>query len=129
MDFIDLVLGDRAVALGNPVGIVAIYTKDGEGGINIPKQDELKGRFKTQLPGYSISRTFYQPNYDLPSSNHDLPDLRNTLLWEPKVQIGSSGMHTLEFFTGDISGRYKVVVEGVSPDGELGYGEAWIEIK
>ena len=128
VDFIDLVLGDRAVALGNPVGIVAIYTKDGEGYEN-PQQDQLKGRFNTQLPGYSLSRTFYQPNYEVPSPNHDLPDLRNTLLWEPKVQIDGSGMHTLEFFSGDIPGRYKVVVEGVSPDGQLGYGEAWIEIK
>ena len=130
VDFIDLVLGERAGLIGKPgnIGVVAIYTKDGEG-FNTPQQNQLKGRFKTQLPGYSISRTFYQPNYDVPSPNHDLPDLRNTLLWEPALQIDSTGTSTLQFFTGDVPGRYKVIVEGMTGEGQLGYGEAWIEIK
>ena len=131
VDFIDIIeAGLRAEAIGQPgnIGVIAIYTKNG---IEVPtsNRDRLKGIFKTQGPGYSVTRSFYQPNYLVPDSSQRLPDLRNTLMWEPQLQTDNLGRGMLEFFTGDVPGRYKVVVEGMTSDGKLGYGEAWIEVK
>ena len=130
VDFIDLVFHERAALLGKRgnLGLVSIFTKEGVN-FNTPEKDQQKGILRTQLPGYSISRTFYQPKYDLEDTPTKLPDLRNTLLWAPNIQTDSTGQGKVEFFTGDVPGRYKIVVEGMTPEGKLGYGEAWIEVK
>ena len=130
VDFIDLVFHERAALLGKRgnLGLVSIFTKEGVN-FNTPEKDQQKGILRTQLPGYSISRTFYQPKYDLEDTPTKLPDLRNTLLWAPNIQTDSTGQGKVEFFTGDVPGKYKIVVEGMTPEGKLGYGEAWIEVK
>lgn len=129
VDFIDLVFHERAGLLGKRgnLGLVSIFTKDGVDYVP-PGKDQQKGIVRTQLPGFSVPRTFYQPKYEL-EEVRKLPDLRNTLLWEPFVETDITGHVNLEFYTGDVPGKYRIVVEGMTADGRLGYAESWIEVR
>jgi hypothetical protein len=49
-----------------------------------------------------------------------IPDLRNTLYWNPSVRTDSRGNAGLEFWTSDEAGEYEVIVEGFTPDGRSG---------
>ena len=130
IDYVDLVKGPQAAIFGEQGvnGVIAIYTKQGADAM--PKEsDETRGIYRPVLPGISVSRTFYSPNYMLSNVLQDLPDLRSTLLWEPFIQTLEDGSYALQFHTGDIPGRYRIVVEGVGVEGSFGYGTGWIEVK
>ncbi|MES2829841.1 MAG: hypothetical protein V4687_16910 [Bacteroidota bacterium] len=70
--------------------------------------------------GFNKVKDFYVPRYDYPGMNLELPDLRSTVYWNPNVKTYSSGKTTLNYFNGDGPGTYKVIVEGINANGELG---------
>lgn len=57
------------------------------------------------------------------------PDFRHTLYWNPFVEslINESSV-ALSFYASDLSGEYKVVVEGITKDGKSIYGEAFFVV-
>lgn len=57
-------------------------------------------------------RRFYSPAYTSPSSTH-LPDFRETLYWNPAVQV-NSGTAQIAFYTADLPGEYFISVQGIS---------------
>ncbi|MES2426462.1 MAG: TonB-dependent receptor [Bacteroidota bacterium] len=69
--------------------------------------------------GFNKVREFYSPKYDKPG-DADLPDLRTTIYWDPRVKTDASGNSTISFYNADGPGSYKVVVEGINAAGELG---------
>ncbi|MHA4895732.1 carboxypeptidase-like regulatory domain-containing protein [Pedobacter sp. PWIIR3] len=70
--------------------------------------------------GFNKVRDFYSPKYDGPGNVAAIPDLRSTIYWNANVKTGSTGKATLNYFNGDGPGNYKVVVEGINADGDLG---------
>ncbi|MFD2874298.1 hypothetical protein ACFS5N_17585 [Mucilaginibacter ximonensis] len=70
--------------------------------------------------GYNKVREFYSPKYDTPNANLTLPDLRSTVYWSPYIKTDASGKTTFSFFNADGPGRYKVTIEGINADGQLG---------
>lgn len=61
-----------------------------------------------------LQRIFYSPDYSSPARRSSrIPDLRTTLLWVPEVSSGS-----LQFYTGDIRGKYIAVLEGLTKEGK-----------
>lgn len=75
--------------------------------------------------GLQLSREFYAPDY----SNEQLranriPDLRNTLYWQPVVNSND-----VKFYTGDNKGRYLVVVQGVDAQGKTVSTVSEFEVK
>ncbi|WP_214226696.1 carboxypeptidase-like regulatory domain-containing protein [Pedobacter sp. B4-66] len=70
--------------------------------------------------GFNKVRDFYSPKYDRPSSANVIPDLRSTIYWNANVKTYSTGKATLNYFNADGPGSYKVVVEGINAEGELG---------
>ncbi len=73
-----------------------------------------------QPKGFNKVREFYSPRYDRPGSNTELPDFRSTIYWNSSVKTYGTGKTTLNFFNGDGPGNYKVIVEGINAEGELG---------
>ena len=71
--------------------------------------------------GLQQQRIFYSPDY---SSDQKLrtrfPDFRDVLYWSPDVQTDKNGKGNISFFTGDIPGKYLVVLQGVSSTGVAG---------
>jgi len=59
--------------------------------------------------------TFEMPNYgeaEVKASRR--PDFRHTMYWNPSVE----GKNEIEFYTSDLEGTYKVVLQGVLKDGQ-----------
>jgi sRNA-binding carbon storage regulator CsrA len=69
--------------------------------------------------GFNKARKFYSPRYDVPEGERQ-PDLRTTIYWNPYVITDVNGKTTFDFYNGDGPGTYRVVVEGINADGELG---------
>lgn len=69
--------------------------------------------------GFNKAREFYSPRYDRPDVSHQLPDLRSTVYWNPKIKTFASGRGSFSFFNADGPGTYKVTVEGINAAGEL----------
>ncbi|MGY4384869.1 hypothetical protein ACVWYN_001903 [Pedobacter sp. UYP24] len=94
---------------------IMIYTKRGfQRKIYLPNIANIAPK------GFNKSREFYSPRYDRPGSNTELPDLRSTIYWNANVKTYSTGKATLNYFNADGPGNYKVIVEGINAEGQLG---------
>jgi uncharacterized protein YfaS (alpha-2-macroglobulin family) len=51
------------------------------------------------------------------------------LFWSPFLQSDQSGKARFDFFTSDLEGKYKIVIQGLSTDGKAGYSETLLEVK
>ena len=70
--------------------------------------------------GYQTPVEFYSPKYDTATKKNDeIPDLRTTLYWSPKLVTDEHGNTSFSFYTSDQPGSYFVCIEGVSDTGEL----------
>jgi len=80
--------------------------------------------------GLQLQRVFYSPVYNtLEQVENRLPDFRNTLYWAPGLATDNKGTTTLRFFTSDKKGKYMVVAQGISTDGDLVSGKTVFEVK
>ena len=70
--------------------------------------------------GFNKVREFYVPKYDRVGNASAIPDLRSTIYWNANVKTPATGKAALNYFNADGPGNYKVVVEGINADGELG---------
>jgi hypothetical protein len=95
-------------------GIISVYTKTGM------SFDETAPNFQTiKLPGYSPTRKFLFPDYEQPREDNSQPDYRSTIYWNPDVRIAAeTGKASVTFFASDLGGLYRVVVEGVTAEGQ-----------
>jgi len=78
------------------------------------------GLAKYTFGGYDLRREFYSPDYSNRLTNTQLPDLRSTIYWKPNIITNSQGKAGIDFFNADGTGNYRVIVEGLGPDGKLG---------
>ena len=74
----------------------------------------------SRTKAYFNSREFYNPDYDKVKPENNLPDFRNTLLWEPSVFTNDKGEATLSFYCSDIYTDFIGRIEGVGGNGLLG---------
>jgi hypothetical protein len=71
--------------------------------------------------GYAAVKTFYLPKYSGPRENQPTRnDTRSTIYWNPNVTTDSTGNATLEYFNADGRGTYRVIIEGIDKDGNIG---------
>ena len=71
--------------------------------------------------GLQQQRIFYSPNYSTPDALQSrLPDFRDVLYWSPDVHTDEKGKGAFSFYTGDIPGKYLVVLQGISSNGNAG---------
>ncbi|SES06929.1 alpha-2-macroglobulin family protein [Pedobacter rhizosphaerae] len=81
----------------------------------LPKYYEL-----TFSPGgYNKEKQFYSPKYEVAASMNR-NDLRTTIYWNPKVITDATGNASFEFYNADGRGQYKVTVEGIDANGNIG---------
>jgi hypothetical protein len=107
--------------------VIAIYTYGGNGIYGAFKSE---GIIKTAVPVFSSSREFYVPKYEnLQASDWYKPDLRALIYWEPKVKSDGLGKASATFYNADIIGDMQIVVEAFSEKGEIGYQEAFYNVK
>jgi hypothetical protein len=99
-------------------GVLVITTRKGGADNNV--QRYAPGVITYSPKGFHKIREFYSPQYDNPKTNPQVPDLRSTIFWKPNVATGKEGKTSFEFFNADSKGTYRVVVEGIDEDGNIG---------
>jgi len=99
-------------------GVVAIYSSKQVNKI-LPESDEL---IKLNLDAIQPEGSLNIPKEHVQNE----PDLRKVLLWQPGIKTAET--ITLDFETSDIKGSYKVIVRGITRDGEVIYNEQFFEV-
>ena len=119
---IDYIQPQMAVALGHrgtDGGAIMITTKDG---VNKYRFKDMNPYLKTyMMHGIQSPAEFYSPDYDLGDCGKAPgTDLRNTLYWNPCVQVGSEGKSRFSFFAADVPNTtYTITIEGITADGNI----------
>lgn len=115
--FVDVLKGADAAIYGSRAGggVIAVYTKRGDDFRSRSKR--YPGVANFSIPGFYKTREFYKPNYAITIPDHQKPDYRTTLYWEPNIKIKGGESSKLNFYTGDTSGKYVIQIEGITFDG------------
>lgn len=81
---------------------------------------------KQQAPvvAFYRARKFAAPVYDKNETVETRTDFRNTVFWEPNLEVGKSGKATVEFYLSDDITSFRAIAEGVAIDGMLGRTES-----
>jgi len=80
--------------------------------------------------GVQGTREFYAPRYDSAELlKSRVPDFRNHLYWNPQVMTPTDKKQTLNFYTSDQPGTYRVVVQGLTDKGVAGSKTFTFEVK
>lgn len=105
-------------------GAIAIYTRRG----NDVKSEPGKGLASNKVFGYTLIKEFYSPNYASFNTRNDQRDLRTTLYWNPAViTTPQKNEVILSFYNNDVSGAFRVIIEGMTRDGKLAHIEQMME--
>ncbi len=104
--------------MGAGNGVLIITTKQG-GGLD-PRDIASIGVLPVMPKGFYKAREFYQPKYDNPALAQKQHDYRSTICWQPEIVTGKDGNASLDYFNADGTGTYKVVVEGIDNNGNIG---------
>jgi TonB-dependent SusC/RagA subfamily outer membrane receptor len=99
-------------------GVLIITTKRGNG--NFAVNHYAPGIVTYSPKGYYKAREFYAPHYDNPATNNQIPDLRSTVFWKPDIVTDKDGNASFGYFNTDNKGVYKIVIEGIDSNGNLG---------
>lgn len=99
-------------------GVIVITTKV-RGGLT---EEEITstGILPISVPGFYKARVFYSPKYENLEQAGNRPDLRSTIYWQPELVTDKNGQAVFNYFNADGMGSYRIVVEGIDEDGNLG---------
>jgi hypothetical protein len=84
-----------------------------------------------EYQGMQLQREFYAPKYDTPKQlNNRLPDFRDVLLWAPNIKTDElTGKAQVSFYTSDVTGKYAIVLQGITPAGRAGTKTIYVNVK
>jgi hypothetical protein len=92
-------------------GIISIISKKSDfAGIDLPSA----GIF---INYHFLDKSDCRENFD--NSSITFPDSRNTILWTPGITLPNSQPEKIVFTAPDTPGKYSVVIEGVTMEGEI----------
>jgi len=139
---------------GKGIDNVEIFNNDGVSGINrlngtsgvvsinmkeIKKTPVTKDQLKELFPpnnvltlkpkGYAVERQFYNPKFTGPKSSFQNQDSRTTIYWNPFVVTDKDGKGSFEFYNSDDKGPYKITIEGIDANGNIGRGIYTYELR
>lgn len=99
-------------------GVIAIKTRIGNSSTDSkPRVDRSKLQV-ISLGGYSEANEFESPDYSEHTNGDDRTDYRSTIYWNPHSVSNGKEPLMLSFYAADIPTQYRVVVEGVTAEGE-----------
>jgi TonB-dependent SusC/RagA subfamily outer membrane receptor len=108
------IYGGRA---GN--GVLVITTKRGDEPVDV--RQYYGSGVKVYRPiGFHKARTFYSPQYGAPKVSEKIADLRTTIFWKPDILTDTTGKAAISYFNAGSKGTYRVVIEGIDGNGNLG---------
>jgi|GEM_PF-6993243 len=93
-------------------GIILVRTKP------TAREELPSNQHELFVTGISKSIPFKSPSY-ANQKQSNIPDLRSTLYWNPKILTDNQGKSSFSFYTGDATGSFKIRVEGMTNNGIL----------
>jgi len=116
--------GGASVISGGGGGVIAVYTKRGADRAPDPA---IKGLEMARVPGYSIVREFYSPDY-LINPEAETDDIRTTLFWNPNLKGNRENTRlSIPFYNSDMTHKFRIILEGYNMDGKLIHAETIVE--
>lgn len=103
-------------------GMVLVETR-------IPGHAEQIPRSPYTFTAQGLTATTWRPDKPTPSQASRVPDLRTALYWNPAVRVDSTGIVSLDFNASDVTGRFRIEVEGFTDDGVPLFSEADIKVR
>ena len=101
-----------------PLGALIITLKHGADPVDITKVS-VNGLITYKFKGFYKAREFYSPKYNLKDTAR-VTDDRKTIYWNPNIITDKDGKASFEYFNAGSPGTYRVVIEGIDVDGNLG---------
>jgi TonB-dependent SusC/RagA subfamily outer membrane receptor len=98
-------------------GVLVITTKDGS---EANKDIASIGVLPITPIGFYKARTFYSPKYDYANGDSTGPELRSTIYWNPEIKTDKDGNAHLDYYNAEDTGTYKIIVEGIDTNGNIG---------
>ena len=120
IESVEVLLGTHYGAVYGSIasgGAILITTKRGKRVNNYYRY--VSGLIIYRGDGFYKEREFYAPKYDHPVVNN-MQDLRTTIFWKPEITTDKDGDASFEYFNADGKGTYRIVVEGIDADGNIG---------
>jgi hypothetical protein len=124
---------------------IEVFNNDGMSGINrrnntngvlainmieTPKTKITKEQLKELFPptnvitikpkGYSLERQFYVPKFSGPKTTLQREDYRTTIHWQPIILTDKDGKGAFSYYNSDAKGPYRVTIEGIDANGNIG---------
>ncbi len=79
----------------------------------------VDGLITYKFKGFYKARQFYSPKYSL-KDTAGVTDDRKTIYWNPNIITDKDGKASFEYFNAGSPGIYRVVIEGIDANGNLG---------
>ncbi|MCO5946112.1 TonB-dependent receptor [Mucilaginibacter flavidus] len=118
---VEVVLGEHYAAIyGTRManGGLIVTTKRGKKGKEYYRY--APGVATIRPKGFYLAKEFYSPQYDNSKTNPKITDLRSTIFWKPDIITDKNGKASFSYFNADGKGSYRMVIEGIDADGNLG---------
>jgi hypothetical protein len=95
-------------------GAILVYTKEGS---LRSKKINVFHSITMGINGYQEARFFYAPKYETISNATDVPDIRNTLYWNPYIQPDEKGNAEISYYNSEANTNVNVTLEGITSNG------------
>jgi hypothetical protein len=124
IEAVDVLIGGEAAIFGSQAGggVLNIMSR-----LNSPSFTTTTGEpnniARGIRMGYTLEKEFYAPRYDVALPEHDLPDFRTTLFWQPTLVTDEHGEATVSFWNSDAKTTMQVTVEGMTNTGKMAVGK------
>ncbi|HVS92619.1 MAG TPA: hypothetical protein VHE59_11330 [Mucilaginibacter sp.] len=100
-------------------GALIITTKRGVTPVD-PASIHPAGLIAINYAGLYKAKAFYTPKYSALPKHNGPPDKRTTIYWNQNILTDKDGKATIDFYNNDNDGKYRVVVEGIDDNGQIG---------
>ena len=107
-----------AAGMGSETGAIILHVKN----INAYQKLLINSMAEVVVPGYAAPTEFYAPDYSV-KNDKSKKDNRTTIAWVPSLQSNSLGDASISFWTADRQSDYRVIIEGITSEGELLHNE------
>lgn len=119
--------GTSIYGMSGANGVLIITTK--HGGRGDIRDIASIGILPISPMGFYKAREFYSPKYDNTGQHHRQLDLRSTIYWQPEIKTDNEGSAGFEYYNADGTGTYKITIEGIDMNGNIGRQVYRYEVK
>lgn len=108
-------------------GVLVISLKRGRDHSSASVNGKFNGIVSLSRTGFQREKQFYIPKPEqLPAG---MQDKRRVLYWNPNLVSSTAGVAELEYVNPGYAGKFKVVIEGINGDGQIGRSIYFYEVK